>query len=93
MATPSSGASRVVGSTSCEPKPVEVGGYGIDFTCHGVTGHTGAEAAEELNVGGGTVLDIKDARANGYAVEDGVETWRLTDFEAVKRTKITHKVS
>lgn len=51
------------------------------------------KAGEELNVGGGTVLEIKDARVKGYAVQDGVETWRLTDFEAVKRTKTTRKVS
>lgn len=28
--------------------PVEVGGYGIDFTYHGPTGYTAAEAAEEI---------------------------------------------
>jgi hypothetical protein len=51
------------------------------------------QAGEELSVGGGTQLDIKDARVKGYAVQDGVETWRLTGFEQVHRTKITHKVS
>ena len=49
-------------------------------------------AGEELNVGGGTVLEIKGARIKGYFVEDGVETWRLADFENVKRTKITRKI-
>src|SRR5688500_5343632 len=39
------------------------------------------QAGEELNVGGGTVREIKDARVAGYAVEDGAETWRLVDFE------------
>src|SRR5215210_1553479 len=39
------------------------------------------QAGEELNVGGGTVLEIKDARVKGYAVVDGVETWRIGDFE------------
>jgi hypothetical protein len=58
-----------------------------------VTISAAQKAGDELNVGGGTVLDIKDARIKGYAAEDGVETWRLDDFEAVKRTKITHKVS
>jgi hypothetical protein len=58
-----------------------------------VTISAAQKAGEELNVGGGTVLDIKDARVKGYAVEDGVETWRLADFEAVKRTKTTRKVS
>jgi hypothetical protein len=28
--------------------PVEVGGYGIDFTYHGATGYTSAEAADEI---------------------------------------------
>jgi hypothetical protein len=28
--------------------PVERGGYGIDFTYHGATGYTSAEAAEEI---------------------------------------------
>ena len=52
-----------------------------------------SKAGEELNVGGGTQLEIKDARIKGYAVADGVETWRVADFENVQRTKITHKVS
>jgi len=51
------------------------------------------KAGEELNVGGGTLLEIKGARIKGYAVEKGVETWRVGDFEKVQRTKITHKVS
>ena len=52
-----------------------------------------SKAGEELNVGGGTLLEIKDARIKGYTVADGVETWRIGDFEKVKRTKISHKVS
>jgi hypothetical protein len=51
------------------------------------------KAGEELSVGGGTLIEIKDARIKGYGVEDGVETWRVADFEHVKRTKITRKVS
>jgi len=47
---------------------------------------------EHLNVGGGIVLDIKDARIKRYAAEDGAETWQVADFEAVKRTKITHTI-
>jgi len=47
---------------------------------------------ENLNVGGGFVLEIKDARIKRYAVEDGVETWQVADFEQVKRTKITHTI-
>ena len=50
------------------------------------------QAGEELSVGAGTLLEIKDARITGYAVEDGVETWRVADFETVKRTKITRKI-
>jgi hypothetical protein len=50
-------------------------------------------AGEELSVGGGTLLEIKDARIKGYAIKDGVETWRLAGFENVHRTKITHKIS
>jgi hypothetical protein len=50
------------------------------------------KSGEDLNVGGGILLEIKDARVKGYAVADGVETWRLADFEKVNRTKITHKV-
>jgi hypothetical protein len=44
-------------------------------------------------VGGGTTLEIKGARIKSYAVADGAETWRLADFTALHRTKITHKVS
>ncbi len=51
------------------------------------------EAGEELSVGAGTLLEIKDARVKGYAIENGVETWRVADFENVKRTKISHKIS
>jgi hypothetical protein len=51
------------------------------------------KAGEELSVGGGTLLEIKDARIKVYAIDGGVETWRVADFEKVKRTKITHKIS
>ena len=30
--------------------------------------------------------------SKGYVVEDGVETWRLADFQDVKRTKITRRI-
>jgi hypothetical protein len=49
-------------------------------------------AGDALNVGGGTLLEIKGARIKGYAVEDGVETWRVGDFETVNRTKITRRI-
>jgi hypothetical protein len=51
------------------------------------------KAGEDLNVGGGTQLEIKDARITGYSVDgDGVETWRVSGFEKVNRTKITRKI-
>ena len=51
-----------------------------------------SEAGENLNVGGGILLEIVGARVKGYSVADGVETWKLDDFESVKRTKITHTI-
>jgi hypothetical protein len=51
------------------------------------------KSGEQLNVGGGILLEVSAARVKGYAVEDGVETWRLDDFEQVRRTKITHTIS
>lgn len=51
------------------------------------------KAGEQLSVGGGTLLEIENARVKDYAVEDGVETWRLGDFEKLRRTKITHRIS
>jgi hypothetical protein len=50
------------------------------------------QAGEDLNVGGGTLLEITGARVTGYSVADGVETWRVTNFTNVKRTKITHTI-
>jgi hypothetical protein len=51
------------------------------------------KAGEDLNVGGGTELTIKGARIKGYAVDkDGVETWRVADFEKVARKQITRKI-
>lgn len=47
---------------------------------------------ENLNVGGGIVLEIKDARIKHYAVEDGAERWQVADFENVKRTRITRTI-
>lgn len=52
------------------------------------------KAGEELNVGGGTLLEIKGARIKGYAVDgNGVESWQVADFEKVHRTKTTRKIS
>jgi hypothetical protein len=50
------------------------------------------KAGEDLNVGGGTELEIKGARIAGYSVQDGVETWRVAGFEKVARKKITRKI-
>ena len=57
-----------------------------------VTISPAGKEGEHLNVGGGFVLEIKDARIKHYAVEDGAETWQVADFESVKRTKITHTI-
>ena len=51
------------------------------------------QAGEQLSVLGGTLLEVSAAHIKDYAVEDGVETWRVDDFERVHRTKITHKIS
>jgi hypothetical protein len=51
-----------------------------------------SKAGEDLNVGGGTKLEIKDARIKYSVDADGVETWRVVDYEKVARTKITHKI-
>jgi hypothetical protein len=46
---------------------------------------------ENLNVGGGTQLLLKDVRVK-YAAEGKVETWSLIGLSDVKRTKITHSI-
>jgi hypothetical protein len=51
------------------------------------------KAGEQLNVGGGTVLDIKGALVEGYAAEGGEESWRLAGFTNVHRTKVVHHIS
>jgi len=51
------------------------------------------QAGEQLNVGGGTLLEITGARVEGYAVEGGAESWRLSGFTNVHRTKVTHRVA
>jgi hypothetical protein len=50
------------------------------------------KAGTELNIGGGTQLEIEGARITRYSEADGVETWRISDFTNVKRTKITHRI-
>jgi hypothetical protein len=49
-------------------------------------------AGEHLSVGGGTLLEIENARIKDYAVEGGVETWWVGDFQRVRRTKIVHTI-
>ena len=51
------------------------------------------KAGEQLNVGGGTLLEVSAAHISDYSVEDGIETWRVTDFQRVHRTQITHRIS
>jgi hypothetical protein len=51
------------------------------------------KAGEQLNVGGGTVLEIKDAQVEHYAVDGGTETWRLGGSMNVHRTRTTHTIS
>ena len=38
------------------------------------------QAGEQLSVGGGILLEVSAAHIKGYAVEDGLETWRVGDF-------------
>jgi hypothetical protein len=47
---------------------------------------------ENLNVGGGTQVDIKGAKIKKYEVADGVETWRIDEFTTAKRTQITRSI-
>jgi hypothetical protein len=47
---------------------------------------------ENLNVGGGTQIEIKGAKIKKYEVNDGVETWRIDEFTAAKRTQITRSI-
>jgi hypothetical protein len=51
------------------------------------------KAGEQLNVGGGTLLEVSAAHINDYSVEDGIETWRVADFQRVHRTQITHRIA
>jgi hypothetical protein len=41
---------------------------------------------------GGTVLEITGARIQNYAIDGGVETWRIGDFQQARRTKVTHTI-
>jgi hypothetical protein len=51
------------------------------------------QAGEQLSVGGGTILEIKRAHINDYSVANGVETWRVGDFQELRRTKIVHRIA
>jgi hypothetical protein len=51
------------------------------------------KAGEQLNVGGGTLLEVSAAHISDYSVEDGIETWRVADFQRVHRTQITHRIA
>jgi len=41
--------------------PVEVGGYGIDFTYHGATGYTDARAAEQMLQAAGLTTSFRQS--------------------------------
>ena len=78
------------GRHSAKLEKLSKAGTKMDFK---VTIAAAQKEGEELNVGGGTMLEVLDARVSGYAADDGIETWRLSDFQDVKRTKVTRKVS
>lgn len=51
--------------------PVEVGGYGIDFTYHGPTGYTAAEAAEEILRSNGLKTTFRQELDGAWTVRFG----------------------
>jgi hypothetical protein len=58
-----------------------------------VTIAPGYAAGEDLNVGGGTQLEIQVARVEAYSVgSDRVETWAAGPLRARRRAKITHTI-
>ena len=57
-----------------------------------VTISPAGKEGEHLNVRGGYVLEITDARIKHYADEGSSETWQVADFTNVKRTQITHTI-
>jgi hypothetical protein len=78
------------GRHSTKLEKLSKAGTKMDFK---VTIAAAIKEGEELNVGGGTLLNVLDAKVSGYGVDGEAETWRLSDFQDVKRTKVTRKVS
>ena len=50
------------------------------------------KSGEELDLGS-LVIAFDNARIKDYAVDGKTESWQVTDFTGVHRTKTTHKVS
>ena len=50
------------------------------------------KAGQQLDLGA-LAIEFTKARIKGYAVDGTTESWRVSDFDAVHRTKTTHKVS
>ena len=51
--------------------PVEVGGYGIDFTYHGATGYMDAETAEEMLQAAGFTTSFRQELDSAWTVRFG----------------------
>jgi hypothetical protein len=51
--------------------PVETGGYGIDFTYHGATGYSDAEAAERVLQAGGLKTSFRQELDSAWTVRFG----------------------
>jgi hypothetical protein len=79
----------VKGKHSAKLEKLAGAGTRMDLT---VTIAPALKEGEELNVGGGTLLEIKGARVKDYTIDGGVETWRIADFQEAHRTKVTHRI-
>jgi hypothetical protein len=79
----------VRGKHSAKLEKLSGAGTRTDIT---VTIAPALKEGEELNVGGGTVLEIKGARIKDYTIDGGVETWRIADFQEAHRTKVSHRI-
>jgi hypothetical protein len=51
--------------------PVEIGGYGIDFTYHGATGYSDAELAEQVLQAGGLGTSFRQELDGAWTVRFG----------------------
>ena len=50
------------------------------------------KAGQQLDLGA-LAIEFTNGRVKGYKVDGTTESWRLSDFDGVHRTKTTHKVS